>query len=286
MTDLLANPAIQSGAIPFITALLIAALFGFSSPKLSRLAGIAVLAGFLAAYVITLGLPPLPPKSSGQKIFYIALIAALAGVILENIKAGAKRRQIEGFVLAGAAILWIGWRKVMAAPSLDHLVVLLILAGTAVAVFTVERDTKDGADKAVPLLVVSIAFAGVAFIGSSASISQNAGALSAALGGLMILNWPTRRFGLNTSSRLVALIILVALTTQSSLFTTAPVWIPVLLLPALFADRVVDLWMPAGSHRASLARPVFLALLAAVPASASLAAAWFAASSSNLSSGY
>jgi len=30
-----------------------------------RIAGLAVLVGFLVAYVVALGLPPLPPKSSG-----------------------------------------------------------------------------------------------------------------------------------------------------------------------------------------------------------------------------
>jgi hypothetical protein len=286
MSDLLANPAIQSGAIPFIIALLVAAALGFPALGTARLAGLAALAGFLAAYVVTLGWPPLPPKSSGQKIFYVALIAGVAGSIFEIGKTELKGRLVIGFAISAASILWIGWRKVMAAPSLDHLSVLLLLIGTGIAIFAMERDGKDGADKTVPILIVSLAMAGIALLGASASIGQNAGALSAALGGLMILNWPIRRFGLNVISRLVPLTVLASLVAQATLFTSAPAWIPALLLPALFADRLVDLWIPAGSHRAPLARPVFVGFVAAVPAAVALSAAWFAASSSGMSGGY
>ncbi len=174
----------------------------------------------------------------------------------------------------------------MAAPSVDHLIILLVLGGAALALFATERDSEDGADNAIPLLIVSLAMAAAAFLGSSASISQNAGSLSAAIGGLMILNWPKRRFGLSVTARLVPFTVLAALSAQASLFTTAPAWILALLLPAFFADRLVDLWMPAGSHRAPLARPVFIAFTAAVPAAAALAAAWFVASSTGSSGGY
>ena len=84
MNDLLANPAIQSGPIPFFTALLVAGVLGF--PGLQggpRIAGLAVLAGFLVAYVAALGLPPPPPKSSGQKIAYIAILAVFTGLFLD-----------------------------------------------------------------------------------------------------------------------------------------------------------------------------------------------------------
>ncbi len=286
MNDLLSNPAIQSGAVPFVTALLVAALLGFTAKDAKRFAGLAVLIGFLVAYALTLGLPPLPPISSGQKIPYIALLAGITGLILEGGKAAARTRLFTALVVAVLAIAWIGWRKIMATPSLDHLFVLPILAGTSIALVATERDGEDGSDQAISLLVVSLAIAGIAFMGSSASISQNAGALGAALGGLLILNWPKRRFGLNVTARLPPLITLTALATQATLFTKAPAWVLIILLPAFFADRLVDRWMPANSHQAPLARPVLLAFFAAVPAAAALAAAWITASSSDLSGGY
>jgi len=275
MNDLLANPAIQSGAIPFFTALLVAAILGFSGLQSGlRYAGLAVLAGFLVAYVVALGLPPLPPKSSGQKIAYIAILAAFSGLFFGG--------RLKALAVAAFGIVWIGWRKIVAEPSLDHLSIGLILAGTAIAIFASERDAEDSADKAVPLLVISFAVAGLAFMGASASIAQNAGALSAALGGLLIINWPKRRFGLNAVARLVPIMVLAALATQITLFTTAPAWVLVLLLPALFADQFLDRWQASYT---ALTRPVFIAFIATVPAVAALSAAWFAVSSGP-SSGY
>lgn len=286
MSDLLANPAVQSGALPFLTALVVAALLGFSGAAPSRFAGLAVLAGFLVAYVITIGLPPLPPKSSGQKIAYLALLGGLTGFTLQLAQVHSGRRALVGLIVSALAISWLGWRKLAAGPSPDHVTMALILVGAAIALFTTERQSEDGADKTVPLLVVSFAFAGIAFYGASASMAQNAGALAAALGGLLILNWPKRRFGLDATARMTGVVTLIALITQMALFTKAPQWIPALLIPALFADRLADRFIPHESATASLVRPVVIALLAAAPAAAALWAASDAASSSGLSGGY
>ena len=180
---------------------------------------------------------------------------------------------MQALAVAALGIVWIGCRKIMAAPSPDHLSIGLILAGTAVALFASERDAKDGADKAAPLLIVCFAMAGLTFMGASASIAQNATAVSAALGGLLVMNWPKRRFGLNATARLVPIIVLAGLATQIALFTTAPAWVLALLLPALFADQLLDRW-PAG-HKA-LTRPVLIAFIALVPAVATLLVAWYA----------
>jgi hypothetical protein len=266
MNDLLANPAIQSSPIPFFTALLVATVLGFSDLQGGpRIAGPAVLAGSLVAYVVALGLPPPPPKSFGQKIAYIAILAVFTGLFFG--------RRMQALAVAALGIVWIGCRKIMAAPSPDHLSIGLILAGTAVALFASERDAKDGADKAAPLLIVCFAMAGLTFMGASASIAQNAPAVSAALGGLLVMNWPKRRFGPNATARLVPIIVLAALATQIALFTTAPAWVLALLLPALFADQLLDR-LPAG-HKA-LTRPVLIAFIASVPAVATLLVAWYA----------
>jgi len=286
MTDLLANPAIQSGALPFGVALVFAAVLGFSGATPARLAGLAVFAGFLAAYAVTIGLPPLPPKSSGQKIIYIAAFAAIAGLYLDGRQASEIQRRLTGLAVVLLGAVWIGWRKIMAAPSFDHVALLLILAGAAVALFATEQTSEDDADKTIPLLVISLAAAGIAFLGSSASISQNAGALGAALGGVLVLNWPQRRFGLTVTARLVPLVTLAALAAQSVFFTKAAAWIYLLLLPSLFADRLAGRWIPVDHPRASLARPVVVGLLAVVPGAAAVAAAWVTAASSAPSGGY
>jgi hypothetical protein len=71
MSDLIANPVVQAAVIPFFGSLLLAGLMALSGIGQGRLAGLAVLAGFLSAYIIIFDFPPLLPKSSGQKIFYV-----------------------------------------------------------------------------------------------------------------------------------------------------------------------------------------------------------------------
>lgn len=286
MTDLFANPAIQSGAVPFLIALVTAAVLGFSATISTRFAGLAVLAGFLAANALIFGLPPLPPKSSGQKIAYIALMAGLTGLLLDAVRAHSGRRALVGWIVSTLAIGWLGWRKLMADPSPEHLSMGLLLIGAIIVLAATERRSDDPADKTVPLLIVSIAVAVIAFFGASASIAQNAGALAASLGGVLILNWPKRRFGLDATARLTSLVVLIALVSQMTLFTTSPAWVPILLIPALFADRLAGRFISADSPAAPLFRPVLITFLAAVPAAAAITAAWYAASSSGLSGGY
>jgi len=286
MSEPFVHPAIQSGAIPFVSALCVAAVLGFFAAPTARHAGLAVAVGFLAAYFVTFGPPPLAPRASGQKIAYIAAAAAAAGFILDALAASRRRRMALGLATAAAGALWIGWSRMAAAPSLDHLSMALILAAAAIALYATEADGDDGADKIVPLVVVCIAAAGIAFIGASASIAQNAASLSAALGGLMVLNWPKRRFGLNAAARLVPVVVLAALAGQTVLFTNTPAWTLALLLPALFAGRAVDRVMPAGSRARALTRPVIVAMIAMVPAAAAVAVAWAVASLSGASGGY
>lgn len=286
MTDLFANPAIQSGAVPFVVALVVAALIGFSGPASARFAGLAVPAGFIAAYVLTLGLPPLVPNSSGQKIFYIALLAGATGLILGTVKDHSGRRALVGIAVSAFAIGWLGWRNLTGEPSPDHIVMALIFGGAAIAFFASERQYQDPADKTVPLLVVGLALAGIAFFGASASLAQNSSAMAAALGAVLVLNWPTRRFGLTVIARLTAIPVFIGLITQLALFTSAPAWISALLIPSLFADKLADRFMPVEDTKAAFWRPVLIGLIAAVPAAVALTAAWYVASASGLSGGY
>lgn len=290
MTDFLVNPAIQSGALPFGIALCMAAVLGFSGTASARYAGLAVIGGFLAAYVVTFGWPPLLPQASGQKIPHIGALAAVAGVIAGLI--GSQRRASAlGLAVVVVGTLWIGWSKVMAAPSLDHLSTALVVVGGALALYSARTGSappggEGGIEQAVPLLVIALAMAVISFMGASASIAQNAGALAAALGGVMVLNWPKRRFGLDATDRLVPVAILAALSAQIAFFTQAPAWVLLLLLPALYADRLVARWMPESRPAAWALRPMVIALIALVPAVVAIGAAQIVLSSSDLSGGY
>jgi hypothetical protein len=281
MSDLLINPAFQSSAVPFVAALLAAALLGFGGAK--QFTGLAVLAGFLAASLLIFGLPVLPPVASGHKIPYVAVLGAAVGLILDLTNPDLRKRLAAGLSAVIVAVAWLGWRKLFAAPSPDHLWMLLVVAGAVLALWCGERNSErfDPLEALAVLLVAALGLAGVAVIGASASTSQNAGALAAALGGLMVLNWPARRFGLGATARLTALVTLAALAAQLALFSRAPAWSLLLLLPAFLAPRLAHRLIPHTHPHAALLRPVLTGVITAVPAALATAAAWLAAPASS-----
>jgi len=278
MADLLVNPAIQSGVIPLLIALIVVLLCGLINDRVSRFAGISVLLGFLVAYYLTFGLPPFPPKASGQKIAYIAVLGGALGLYITLRNVSDKAIWGLGLVVSALSVGWIGWRKIQEPLSLDHFGVVLIVLASTVAFYSLARQTQnkdvDEADGIVALILVLVAVAGVAFIASSASIGQNAAALAAALGGVMLVNWSKRRFGLDVASRLVPLATLTALLAQMVLFTDVIAW-PLIFLPlVLIASPVANLWIGPLSSRAELSRPVIIAVICAVPALTTFLITW------------
>ncbi len=284
MTEIFAHPAIQSGILPFGVSACIAALLGFSGAL--RLAGLSVALGFGSAYVATFGWPAFLPQASGQKIAYVAILAAAYGVGADVLRLSFAKHVVWAGGLVVLVTVWIAWRKMWAAPSFDHVLALLIMGGGVLAVWASERTAKDPADPIVNLLVVCFGFAVLAFLGASASIAQNALGLAAALGGVMIVNWPRRRFGLSAQARLVPVVVLVALATQVVFFTQGPAWTLALLLPALFTPSLAQRWLPADGARSALARPVILTILTILTLVPAVAAAWYMSLSSALDGGY
>ena len=288
MANLLMNPAIQSGVIPLLTALTAVLLCGLINDRFSRFAGISVLVGFLAAYYLTFDLPPFPPKASGQKIAYIAALAGVLGLYINLRNIPDKALWVIGLVVSALSVGWIGWLKIQAPLSLDHLNSLLIVVAGTVAFYRMTHrpltKNSDEADNIIALIAVLIAVSAVAIFASSASIGQNAGALAAALGGLMLVNWPKRRHGLDVVARVVPLVTLTALLAQLVLFTNVVAW-PLILLPlVMLASPVANRWVVPHSSRAELLRPILIGALCAVPALASIIITWNLTSAS--ASGY
>ena len=103
-------------------------------------------------------------------------------------------------------------------------------------------------DLGVALLVAALTFAVVAFLGSSASIAQGAGAVAAASGGLLLWSWPRDRWPRPGAAALLgALGALALLGQQALLYTRASatslaamaliLWIPALPLSFPAKDR-------------------------------------------------
>lgn len=268
MTELISNPVVQSAAIPFFLTLILAGVMAGTGIGQGRYSGLVLVAGFLAAHLVIFGFPPLPPKSSGQKILYIVILGAAAGLYLERVKAGPIRALAVGLLICLITLLWIGWRKISSEPSEVHLFLLLLFVVLALVLYFTEFGRHNGTDEGVPFLITFGTLAGIAILGASASTGQNSGAMAAAFGGILILNWPKRRFAPSATGRMMAFALLSALLSQMMLFTKAPVWVLAIMVPAFFGGQLFDLMVPHDNHnfrsKAAMLRPIFIGVLAVV----------------------
>jgi hypothetical protein len=178
------------------------------------------------------------------------------------------------------SFLWIGWKKILAPVSIDHFGALLILAGCGLAAYKVlsvrhrNADYTNNNDDLVVLAVVSIAIALNAFMGASASIAQNSGALAASLGAIILHNWIGINVQLGPVTRFVPLIILPALLAQIHYFTKANMWPLALLLLAFFTGNLAHRFVPLSIQKSRFMRPIIIGSISTIPAIASAVMSW------------
>jgi hypothetical protein len=103
---------------PIVLAALICFLIGLVLPGFVRLIRCPAIAStvlpivFLASYVFTYGqVPTFPPVGSTNKIFYIAVAAALIGFVLDLVSRPAKYRRPLAVILPLLIVGWIGYPR-------------------------------------------------------------------------------------------------------------------------------------------------------------------------------
>jgi len=280
MSDLLMNPGVQSSLIPLLSSLAIMGLIRRLPTGAHQFLGLSVLAGFLVASYVTFGLPVAVPVASGQKIVYIAIISGGLGLVAQIFLRSGRFLVLTSFFGIILSFLWIGWKKILAPVSIDHFGALLILAGCGLAAYKVlsvrhrNADDTNNNDDLVVLAVVSIAIALNAFMGDSASIAQNSGALAASLGAIILHNWIGINVQLGPVTRFVPLIILPALLAQIHYFTKANMWPLALLLLAFFTGNLAHRFVPLSIQKSRFMRPIIIGSISTIPAIASAVMSW------------
>jgi hypothetical protein len=280
MSDLLMNPGVQSSLIPLLSSLAIMGLIRRLPTGAHQFLGLSVLAGFLVASYVTFGLPVAVPVASGQKIVYIAIISGGLGLVAQIFLRSGRFLVLTSFFGIILSFLWIGWKKILAPVSIDHFGALLILAGCGLAAYKVlsvrhrNADDSNNNDDLVVLAVVSIAIALNAFMGASASIAQNSGALAASLGAIILHNWIGINVQLGPVTRFVPLIILPALLAQIHYFTKANMWPLALLLLAFFTGNLAHRFVPLSIQKSRFMRPIIIGSISTIPAIASAVMSW------------
>jgi len=264
LQELLRNPAVQSSAVPFLAALIAAALL-FQV----RLEGLAAIAGFLAA-VALIGNFALEPLTATRKIVIVGTAAALLGAMSDL---AFKPTRFGGSLLGlifGIAALWVfGTVLRQKLPAEAVLIGAGVVALTVWLVAASVALQHDPARAGANGLMLGLGTGISAVFGASALIGQYGMALGAACGAFLVLLWILGpRVGAGHALTLTTSVL-------SALLAAGAV-----LLAQLHPLAVAPLALVPVAARLPLSRaplwmqPVIAAVYTGVPAACACALAW------------
>lgn len=110
MNDLLNDPAVQAGVVPFAVGLVLAAAL-----VRVRLAGLAAACAFLAAAFL-MGSLSIWPLTATRKIVLLAVIAPVLGVIVDFTSKPDRAAGLLLGALSAAASVWVFWSVLVQRP--------------------------------------------------------------------------------------------------------------------------------------------------------------------------
>ncbi|GGK71334.1 hypothetical protein [Amphritea balenae] len=237
MENLLNNPMLQSSLLPLLISLIVAGVVGFSSAKGQRFAAIAVAISALATIIVISGLS-FPPKATSQKLPYLIMAGAIIGLLVDalNIK-GWSYKLVSLIIPLGM----VGWLFGARFNSMDLVGGFYLIVITLLAILTLWQgdNQRNRIDSGLKLLFISGGLGAILLIGSSAMLAQTAFGLMAAIGGLLLWNWPKFRFNIGASILFPIVAILSAMAAQGLFFTKASGIALLLLMPLLLIDLIM-----------------------------------------------
>jgi len=270
MSDLLDNPAMQSGVVPFFVALVLAAVL-----RRTGLLALAIGGALVAVAVLTLGFS-FDSLTAARKMVLVGLGASLLVIPLE-LAAVPPRWELRAALAgaAGLASVWVLWRVLQRMDPgfalLAGLAAASYVAALAGSVFAVREDPVRGASAA---WVLGLAMGVLCLLGASVTLMQVGIAISAGAGATLLLQATSGRpapgWTLAWPAAGVA-----GLLGLLSVFTGELAWyclLPLLAVP--WAAR----WVPAG-HRPVWRNALFMSL--ASLAIVAVALAWFGGTASS-----
>lgn len=265
---LLDDPLIQTAVFPLAAGVVAAGLLGLGD---RRLASAGVAATFLAAFAVIVGLPDLPPPTGMGRLFWSAVAGLGLGIVADLAGLGRGRGALVVAAWLAASLVWLALPVLPG--GLDTLTAAAVLAAGAWIALSRTAVHDGAATPGVVLLCAALAVGGVALAGASASVAQLSFALAAAIGGLLLWNWPVERHAWSFAGQ-IAVGILVLLIAILTFFSSARVEALIALVPALFADRLRDRLPLAASATGRAIGIVALGAIAAVPALAAVGIAF------------
>jgi hypothetical protein len=262
----LEHPAVQAGIVPFVVALVVALVL-----RRVGLAWLAPTAGYASAVALATGIA-FVPLTAGRKVLLLALLAPVAGWLVDR----ADSRAVRAFacVAAGAASTWVFWtvfaqRAPLAAAGggLGVAVFVAVLCALMLAL----RD--DGPAAASAGLGLGLATGIGALLSASTGYFAAGVALAAGSGALLLVQFVSGAAIRPGATGALAIGVATALFAAGTLLLAELPWpaLPLLLaVPAVGAVPLPARWSP---RTRLVVRTVAAAGAAALP----VLAAWVAA---------
>jgi hypothetical protein len=271
MDELMQNPAVQAGVVPFAVALVAAALL-----RKTRFLGLAQIAGFTALIALAIGFS-FESLTATRKLVIVGLLT-FAPLLLLELKDGSTRTAFRSGValLAGLAAVWVALRVLQQKEGTGALV-----AGVAVAAYlfmlveSTLRVSTDSVRGSATGLMLGLASGALALLGASALMAQVGIAVGAAAGAALLVQMISGTRAPTGATLSLPASVIAGLVGLLAVLTGTLPWfclLPTLAIP--WATRLV----PAGT------RPVWLtafltSLAACIPLLLALGLAWFTAAS-------
>lgn len=224
----------NTAILPFLTAALVCFVLGRVLPPRFRDAGaaLALVAGFIVAYAMLLGLPGWPPANAQARVFWLAAALGPLVLILAALPTGIQARAALpiAVIAAIALVLWIGgtgWtsdvtRLLDLAPALA--LSLAIVIGLA-------RPAVSPPWPAIRLAAAAVGLGAAALAALTASTGQLAVILAAATIGTAVLPRQPVPF-----AWLAGGIVLAALMVQLALFGSIGPLVLALIAASVWSD--------------------------------------------------
>ena len=192
MNEILANPGVQAGVVPFIVAFVLAGVLS----RTGGWAGLGVLAGLLILIMLTTGIQ-FDPLTSTRKIILMILVVACLGGILNVIKPDTRRFQPAFFLSALAAMLWMLWPYLIRQEWLRMLIVgggLGLFNAWIFVSFLSQKNISSVASSA-SIAAAGFGVGGAALLGASALLGQMGIAIGSAAFGILAMSVLTKKSG-------------------------------------------------------------------------------------------
>jgi hypothetical protein len=241
MQDLLANPAVQGGAAPFIAGLVVVVLLGRY-----RLGGLAVVAAFATAVYFIAGFG-FTPLTATRKIILLGLAAPLAGIFVDF---AFRPTRLGSYLLAAAgaaAAAWIFW-PVLSQKDLARALLpgaTAVLASAWVVGFSEQRLAGDSVRTAASGLALGLGTGVAAIFGAALTYGLYGVAVAAGSGAFLLVQMITGKRSYAGATFTLSVTVVAILIASAAMILAQLPWYSVVVLALV--PLAAALPVPAGA---------------------------------------